>query len=66
MTSRSSRYWQHPALTEAVKLLRARKGKPSDVDRPPVKPAPGRKPKLHRGQLDFFGGEEGREEEAAA
>jgi hypothetical protein len=48
-----------PAMSAARAALRAEKRRPTDADRPPVRPGPGRKPKLPAGQLDFFGGEHG-------
>jgi hypothetical protein len=46
-------------MAAARAALRAEKRMPTDADRPPVKPLPGRKPRLHAGQLDFLGGEHG-------
>ena len=48
-------------IDEAVRLRdKARKGPPSEYDRPPNSVLPGKKHKPLRGQLDFFGGEHGR------
>jgi hypothetical protein len=46
-----------PSLLEATKLAKARKGKPTEADVPPVRPLPGRKPKVLPGQLDLDGNE---------
>ena len=55
MTSRSK---EKKPLLEAQRLARkARKGKPTAADAPPVRPLPGRKPKVLPGQLDFDGNE---------
>ena len=60
MTSRSSgdpRDRINPAVAETLRLLKLPQRKPTDADRPPVKPAPGRKIKPLRGQLDLDGRE---------
>jgi hypothetical protein len=44
-------------LDEAVRLLKARKGRPDEVDRPPTTVLSGPKHKPLQGQLDIFGGE---------
>jgi hypothetical protein len=46
-----------PGLRVAIRMLKARKGPVKEDDRPPVKPLPGRKPRILPGQLDFFGQE---------
>jgi hypothetical protein len=42
----------HPSLTEAWRLLGARKGPPSESDRPP---GPSQPPRVLPGQIDIFG-----------
>ena len=44
-----------PGLREALRALKLPKRAPTDDDRPPVKPFPGRKPTLIDGQIDLFG-----------
>ncbi len=44
---------QHPALTEALRLLKAETRKPTDADRPRVSTVPGRKVPLIPGQLEL-------------
>ncbi len=47
---------RNPALYEAERALKKRKGPPSAADRPYV-PIPGPKPKVLPGQLDIYGHE---------
>lgn len=44
-------------LLDALRLLKLEKRRPTDADRPPVIPMPGRKVRPHRGQLDLDGNE---------
>ena len=46
-----------PGLVEATRLLKARKGKPTDADRPSPRPLPGPKRKPLPGQLDLYSNE---------
>jgi hypothetical protein len=65
MASRSSgREWQHPALTEAIRIAKLPKRKPSEDDRPRPSTFSGLRPKLIPGQLAL--GHAERENDAAA
>lgn len=44
-------------MVQAQRLAKARPGPPSENDRPPVRPAPGPKPKILPGQFDLDGNE---------
>ncbi len=46
-----------PGIAAALRALRGRKGPATEGDRPPVSPAPGRKVKPIKGQLDLDGNE---------
>jgi hypothetical protein len=56
-SSRDPRDRSNPGLAEARRLLRLPRRKPTDADRPPVSPAPGRKINPLPGQLDLDGNE---------
>ena len=45
----------HPALVEALRLLRKPRRAPTEADCPPVRPLPGPKPRILDGQIDLYG-----------
>jgi hypothetical protein len=48
----------NPGLAETLRLLKLPRHKPTDADRPPPSPAPGRKIEPLPGQLDLLEGDE--------
>jgi hypothetical protein len=49
---KSNQHSERPAIAEARRLLKARKGPPTDADRPQ---RPSKPPRVLYGQIDIFG-----------